>query len=324
MAAINSLTAVVIVCHTPPTQLKANSKTKKNKKKKRILQPVAAVESMEKHELLIGTTVSSPISICTSTPKQADCAGNSNEEHVYCPLTLVKNVCQVSIVGQSEATEKDEVTTPERRQDVNTSCTSSSVLTSASEWGTSNVMPITYTDFCSSVSAVLDIMKSVARLSGSTIVSATSGVAPVVSVIDVVPAVSTGSQPVARNDIDDVALPHNESTVQQDRIGRALLSEPSISMISQSSASIYPPVATLQAQNNGLRPPDEADDPRLGRFNGAGLSNRQYKRHVIKLLAEKCPLPPPELIVTNRRLIRALPVSMAGQVRKWIRESSAR
>lgn len=323
IAAVNSAVAVIIVCRTSPTKNKY--RTKKNKKK-RTVQSVAAVENVVTHNSTVGAeeAVTCPISSSASTPEHTGCPGNSNEVAINCLLKLRRNVCRWSIEELSETTEQDEVTIRDGRQNVQTRCASSPVITCESECGETDVTPTPCNDFCFLVNAITDIFESVAGPSGSTNIAAKSDVAPAVSAIGVVPAASTGSQAVARNDIDQFALPHNEPAVQHDQEGRALLSEPSTSTSSQLSVSIDAPAPTLQSHGDRTRPPDESDDPRLGKFNGAGLTNRQYKVLVIKLLSENCPLPTPELIVTNRRLIRALPISTAARVKKWKRASSRR
>lgn len=78
-------------------------------------------------------------------------------------------------------------------------------------------------------------------------------------------------------------------------------------------------IQTPEAPNRVVRAPDPCDDPSLGDFNGAGLSNKDYKIKVAELLANNRSLPPPEVIVKNKRLLRALPPTKHAAVIRWTR-----
>lgn len=300
------------------------------KKKNRCAAPRdAAVQDVAAHSPTVSseTTAVCPITSSASTPEHFGSAGNSGDSAVYSLLTVQKNVCQFSIVGISEVTAQAEVTSAnwDVRQGVHTSCaapcSSSPLVTFELKVGEFDAIPCTWNESSPLDNTVSGIGHSVAGASGSKKIAVTGDLAPAVT-IENVPTISSGNQPVARDNIDDVALSHNEYAVQQDQEINTLMGQddpgqPSTAVTNQGLVSIDAAPSNSQAQANSVRPPDSADDPRLGRFNGAGLSNSKYKLHVLKLLAERIPLPPPELIVTNRRLVRALPVSLAGQVKMW-------
>lgn len=96
----------------------------------------------------------------------------------------------------------------------------------------------------------------------------------------------------------------------------ALLNEP---VVVQSE-----PVSSPTSQDGPHRSPNSCDDVSLGDFNGAGLSNSKYKLHVSKLLAEKRPLPPPEVTTQNKRLMRALPQKRRASMNRWKRTNRGR
>lgn len=92
--------------------------------------------------------------------------------------------------------------------------------------------------------------------------------------------------------------------------------------LQQISSEVPTPIQTPQVQSEGVRAPDPCDDPSLGEFNGAGLSNQDYKIKVADLLASNNPLPPLEIIAKNKRLFRALPSGKRSAVKRWIRAHS--
>lgn len=316
IVAIKSAAVVAIACHASPQE--TNETTEKNKKKMRVVQHVAADGVVAGHCFMpvAEAGLTRRMSSYASTPNHAGSPDNPNEVFVDCPLTIVNNLCPLSIAGFSEAKEQKEGTTRDEQQGISTSRASSSVISGAPKCGETDVTSSTCTQLCPVVDLVMDIVESVAGHSGGTNLAVTNDVLPAVPEIDIVPAVSTASQPVVRHDIDDDTLPHVEPTIQHEQEGRSLLSDSATSPIIQPPASINAPAPPSQAQSDHTRAPDDSDDPRLGRFNGAGLTNREYKRRVNALLSKKCPLPPTELMINNRRLIRALPISIAARVKK--------
>lgn len=288
-------------------------------KKRRAVRHVSAVENVAAGDSIIAEeSVTRPISTSASTPGHAGCDENSTNLVGNCHFTLENNVCQLNIIGISNVSANEEDTGRNARHDVNASCVTSPSGSCMLKFGEFDAIPVSWTESSTLVNTVRDVAQSVTGTTGCSNVAETSELAPVPA-IENVAAISTGSQPVTSDVIEDVAVSPDQSTAQLDQEVDAPMGQPSNAVTNQPLVSIDAPAPISQAQENRIRPPDSSDDPRLGQFNGAGLSNRKYKRHVIKLLAKKIPLPPPDLIITNRRLLRALPVSMDGQVRKWKR-----
>lgn len=95
-----------------------------------------------------------------------------------------------------------------------------------------------------------------------------------------------------------------------------IIPTPSIPPGSSLGATADPP--DQNTDGSGVRAPSPSDDERLGAFNGAGLSNSKYRLKVQDLLAKKVPLPPPEMVVRNKRLMRALPRCEHARMMVWM------